>query len=178
MQNKNSQWFIFFCAILYNKNLKKNKNKMPNTFSMQCLPFLFLVLKAKEIKKERHIVSTNEVRNHFYLHFWFNKIFIKLLMHCVLVFRKKKKESTASNSDDGVLCLAPSLSIFFPNYTITESCVMRLWFEVILRKKNCTFFNDLVDLLLLSIIVIFHLFSTIRRVISNNKIVLSEIGVI
>ena len=93
MQNKNSQWFIFFCAILYNKNLKKNKNKnkMPNTFSMQCLPFLFLVLKAKEIKKERHIVSTNEVRNHFYLHFWFNKIFIKLLMHCVLVFRKKKE---------------------------------------------------------------------------------------
>ena len=125
VQNKNSQWFIFFCATLYNKNLKKKK-KMPNTFSMQYLPLLFLVLKAKEIKKERDIVSTNEVRNHFYLHFWFNTIFIKLLMHCVHVFRKKKKESTVSNSDYGVLCLAPSLITFYPNYTITESCVMRL----------------------------------------------------
>ena len=33
---------------------------------MQSLHLLFLVLKAKEIKKERNIVSTNEVRNHFY----------------------------------------------------------------------------------------------------------------
>ena len=44
---------------------------MPNTFSMQCLPLLFLVLKAKEIKKEINIVSTNELRNQFFffLHF-------------------------------------------------------------------------------------------------------------
>ena len=47
-------------------------------------------------------------------------------MHCVHVFRKNKK-STASNSDDGVLCLAPLLFTFFSNYTITESCVMRLY---------------------------------------------------
>ena len=39
-------------------------------------------------------------------------------------------------------------------------------------------FNELVDLLLLSIILIFHKFSTFRSVISNNTIVLSEIGVI
>ena len=138
---------------------------MPNTFSMQCLPLLFPVLKAKEIKKERNIVSTNELRNHFYLHCWFNKIFIKLLMHCVHVFREKKKNHTARNSDYGVLCIAPSLTTFYPNYTIAESCVMRL--EMI--RRGHTVYN---------IIVIFHLFSTFRRVISNNTIVLSEIGVI
>ena len=129
VQNKKSQWFIFFCAILYNRNLKQ-KNKMPNTFSMQCLPLLFRVLKAKEIKKKRNIVSTNELRNYFYLHFWFNKIFIKINYWCIVfVFfekEKKKEESTASNSDNGVLCLAPSLTSFFPNYTITESFEMRL----------------------------------------------------
>ena len=42
------------------------------------------------------------------------------------MFFEKKKVSTASNSDYGVLCLAPSLTTFFPNYQITESCVMRL----------------------------------------------------
>ena len=44
----------------------------------------------------------------------------------------------------------------------------------------CGYFihNEGVDLLLLSISVIFHLFSTIRRVISNNTILLSEIGII
>ena len=42
------------------------------------------------------------------------------------MFFEKKEESNASNSDYGVLCLAPSLTTFYPNYTITESCVMRL----------------------------------------------------
>ena len=40
--------------------------------------------------------------------------------------KKKKKPSTASNPDPGVLCLAPSLTTFFPNYPITKSYVMRL----------------------------------------------------
>ena len=39
-------------------------------------------------------------------------------------------------------------------------------------------YNEGVDMLLLSISVIFHLFSTIRRVISKNTIVVSEIGII
>ena len=53
------------------------------------------------------------------------------------------------------------------------------WFvEVILRKKKGTFYNEGVDLLLLSIIVNFYMVSTIKRVISNNTIVLFEIGVI
>ena len=129
VQDKNSQRFIFFCAILYNRNLKEKKKKKGQMLSVcnVCFYHVYFSLfwKAKEIKKERNIVSTNEVRNHFYLHFWFNKIFIKLLMHCVHVFRKKK-EYTASNSDYGVLCLAPSLTTFYPNYTITESYVMRL----------------------------------------------------
>ena len=42
------------------------------------------------------------------------------------MFYERKKKSTASNSDPGVLCLAPSLTTFYPNYTITESYVMRL----------------------------------------------------
>ena len=126
VQNKNSQWFIFFCALLYKWNLKKKKKKCQILSVCNVCLYYSVFWKAKEIKKERNIVSTNEVRNHFYLHFWFNRIFIKLLMHCVHVFRKKKIQSTASNSDDGVLCLAPSLSTFFPNYSITESYVMRL----------------------------------------------------
>ena len=87
VQNKNSQRFIFFCAILYNKNLKKKKKGQILSVCNVCL-YCSVFWKAKEIKKERNIVSTNEVRNHFYLHFWFNKTFNKLLMHCVHVFRK------------------------------------------------------------------------------------------
>ena len=50
----------------------------------------------------------------------------KSFLFTFMFFEKKKKESTASNSDYDVLCLAPSLTTFFPNYTIAESCVMRL----------------------------------------------------
>ena len=177
VQNKNSQWFIFFYAMLYNKNLKK---KMPNTFSMQCLPLLFLVLKAKEIKKERNIVSFNEVRNHFYLHFWFNKTFIKLLIHCVHVFREKKR----------IYCVKFRLwcvmSSAITHYFLSELHNNRKLCNAFINdssrsywgRKRVHVYNEGVDLLLLSINVIFHLFSTIRRVISNTTIVLSEIGVI
>ena len=150
---------------------------MSNTFSMQCLNLLFRVLKAKEIRKERNTVSTNKARNHFYLHFW---LLIKLLMRCVHVLWKKKKIYCVNFRLRCVMSSAIThyfLSDLHNNRKLCNAFIndsSRLYWG----RKNLHFHNEGVDLLLLSIIVIFHVFSTIRRVISNNTIVLSEIGVI
>ena len=175
VQNKKSQWFIFFCAILYNINLKQ-KNKMPNTFSMQCLPLLFRVLKAKEIKKERNIVWTNELRNYFYLHFWFNKIFIKIIYWCIVfVFFEKKKRRRIYCVKFRLWCV---MSSAITHFFLSELHNNRKFWNAFINdssrsywgRKRIHFYNKSVEMLLLSIIVIFHLFSTIIRVISNFAI--------
>ena len=175
MLNKNSQWIIFFCAILYNKYLKKKKKKK-NVKYFQYAMFAFIV----------SFVSTNEVRNHFYLHFWFNKTFIKLLMHCVHVFRKIKKKKKKKKKKNlysvefrwwGVM--SSSITLYFLSELHNNKKLCNAFENDSSRsywgRKKEHFYNELVDLLLLSIIVIFHLFSIIRRVISNNTIVLTEI---
>ena len=122
VQNKKSQWNIFFCAMLYNKNRKKNAKYF------QYAMFAFIVPCFEKRKKSRKketlyqptkweiifIYITDLIK--FSSNYWF----------IVFMYFEKKKESTASYSDYGVLCLAPSLTTFYPNYTITESCVMRL----------------------------------------------------
>ena len=52
VQNKNSQWFIFFCGILYNKNLKKKKKCQILSVCNVCLYCSLFWKRNKSRKKE------------------------------------------------------------------------------------------------------------------------------
>ena len=177
VQNKNSQWFIFFCAMLYNKNLKKKNAKILSVCNV-CL-YCSLFWKRKKSRKKETLYQPTKWEIIF--------IYISDLIQfssnywcIVFMFFEKKR----------IYCVEFRLwcvmSSAITHYFLSELHNNRKLCNAFINdssrsywgRKRVHVYNEGVDLLLLSISVIFHLFSTIRRVISNNTIVLSEIGVI
>ena len=107
---------------------KSFKQKWPNIFRMQCLPFLFRAWKRKEINKQRKNALTNVVKSHLYLHSWLNTICIKWLMHWFHVLWNR------------ILYYVEFRSWFVLSSAITHYFLSKLTNQ---RKLNNAFINDL-----------------------------------
>ena len=78
-------------------------------------------------ERKKHCINQRSEKSFFFFFYISDLIKFSSNYSCIVfLFFEKRKDSSSSISDYGVLCLAPSLTTFYPNYTITESCVMRL----------------------------------------------------
>ena len=176
VQNKNSQRFIFFCAILYNRNLKKSQILSVCNVCLYCSLFW---KRNKSRKKETLYQPTKWEIIFIYIsdltkfssNFW-----------CIVfIFYEKKKRIYCV--EFRLWCVMSSaISHYFLSELHNNRKLCNAFINDSSRscwgRKRVHVYNEGVDLLLLSMSVIFYLFSTIRRVILNNTILLSEIGII